>query len=54
MTLESLARLSSCICYSNKYKCYIPSRSSITKKEIYERMFLIQEYLKTLGYEYNE
>ena len=50
-TLKRLTRLSSCIYYSDNYKTYIPCHN-IKKKDIYEYMFLIKEYLNEMGYNY--
>lgn len=50
-TLKRLTRLATCVYYSNHYKTYRPCHN-IKGKEVYERMFLIKEYLNEMGYNY--
>lgn len=48
-TLRRIYNLSCCIYYSHHTKGYIPTHD-IHRTDVYERMFLIQEYLGKLGY----
>lgn len=49
--LKRLTRLSTCVYYSNYYKTYRPYHN-VKRDEVYERMFLIKEYLNEIGYNY--